>query len=149
MGSQEPFAAFKQGGVELGCSGGFGWGYSEKVPDATGSDAGVELAVYSINRGGVGSAEQRGNRFQRTYLKPNSQTMQQRGRGVGRHRNSEGARTYLEPNRNTMQKPIGGRGRQNHRDPSEIKKQVGCGLNLETAGLKTSPATVNIGRLIL
>jgi len=60
-------------------------GYSEKVPTATGK---------------------------RSYLDPNSQTMQKRGRGVGQSRSVEAeskeARTYLESNRNTMQKPIGG-----------------------------------------
>ena len=69
-----------------GCWGGWGffvWGYSEKVPTATGKP--------------------------RSYLEPNSQTLQERGRGVGQAAEGKGTRTYLMPNRNSMQKPIGGR----------------------------------------
>ena len=71
-----------------------------------------------------------------SYLEPNSNSMQKRGRGVGQS-------SFLQKKR------VGGRGRQNHRYLSEVKKQVGSGLDLETVGLKTSLVIVNMGRLIL
>jgi len=47
-----------------------------------------------------------------SYLEPNSQSMQQRGRGVGCSLPHRKTRTYLMPNRNSMQKPIGGRSKR-------------------------------------
>ena len=46
------FAAFRQGVEALLCSGGFDWGYSDKVPDATGKKAGVELVFQCLYKGG-------------------------------------------------------------------------------------------------
>jgi hypothetical protein len=50
-GSPEAFAAYRQSGEEPQCSGGFGWGYSEKVSGAVGKKL-------------------------RSYLEPNSNSMQ-------------------------------------------------------------------------
>jgi hypothetical protein len=74
------FAALQQNGAERPCSDGFGWGYSEKVPTASGIYARVELAVHALNRGRGGCREQQTRRD----------------------------RTYLPPIRASMHKPIGG-----------------------------------------
>jgi hypothetical protein len=77
----------------------FSLGYSEKVPNATGKPS---------------------------YLKPNSQTLQKRGRGVECSLPHRKKRTYLKPNSDSMQKPIGGRSK---RVPAEKQGRGGGSKN--------------------
>ena len=63
MGLPAIFAALKTQGAKQGCSGGFGWGYSEKVPNATGNE--------------VTALSQTNLQIYKTCLEPNSDSMQE------------------------------------------------------------------------